>query len=116
MSQRFRLAEGGRIDRTRPLAFRFDGTTLNGYAGDTLASALLANGIHLVGRSYKYHRPQSSVKSMRPTRSYPIPKNARNMTGSGRTGSSSNKVAAGRRILTGANGSLTRELATVTGP
>ena len=53
-----RLAEGGRIDRRRPLAFRFDGRTLHGYAGDTLASALLANGVHLVGRSFKYHRPR----------------------------------------------------------
>ncbi len=58
MSQRFRLRQGGRIDRTRPIDFRFDGATLHGYAGDTLAAALLANGVHLVGRSYKYHRPR----------------------------------------------------------
>jgi len=58
MSQPNRLAEGGRIDRRRPLAFRFDGRTLHGYAGDTLASALLANGVHLVARSFKYHRPR----------------------------------------------------------
>jgi sarcosine oxidase subunit alpha len=58
MSQRYRLPEGGRIDRTAPLNFSFNGTTLRGYAGDTLASALLANGIHLVGRSFKYHRPR----------------------------------------------------------
>ncbi|MHA1599914.1 MAG: 2Fe-2S iron-sulfur cluster-binding protein, partial [Alphaproteobacteria bacterium] len=58
MSQRYRLPDGGRIDRTVPLSFRFNGTALRGYAGDTLASALLANGIHLVGRSFKYHRPR----------------------------------------------------------
>lgn len=52
----FRLPFGGRIDRTRPLEFRFDGRRYSGYAGDTLASALLANGVHTVGRSFKYHR------------------------------------------------------------
>ena len=56
--QRFRLPEGGAIDRTRFHAFRFDGKRLTGHPGDTLASALLANGIHLVGRSFKYHRPR----------------------------------------------------------
>ncbi|WP_062227760.1 sarcosine oxidase subunit alpha family protein [Aureimonas frigidaquae] len=54
----FRTAEGGRIDRTRPLSFSFDGKSFTGYAGDTLASALIANGVHLVGRSFKYHRPR----------------------------------------------------------
>ncbi len=58
MSQPFRLPHGGRIDRTKPIRFRFDGRSLTGFAGDTLASALLANGIHLVGRSFKYHRPR----------------------------------------------------------
>ena len=58
MSQPFRSGAGGRIDRTRPLHFSFDGRRLTGLAGDTLASALLANGIHLVGRSFKYHRPR----------------------------------------------------------
>ncbi|HZP20628.1 MAG TPA: sarcosine oxidase subunit alpha family protein [Bauldia sp.] len=53
-----RSETGGRIDRTRPLRFTFDGRALSGFAGDTLASALLANGIHLVGRSFKYHRPR----------------------------------------------------------
>src|SRR3546814_4816024 len=53
-----RLASGGRIDRRRPLAFRFDGRRYQGHAGDTLASALLANDVNLVGRSYKYHRPR----------------------------------------------------------
>lgn len=55
-SQPFRKLEGGLIDRDRPLAFRFDGRAYTGYAGDTLASALLANGVRLVGRSFKYHR------------------------------------------------------------
>ena len=54
-----RLASGGRIDRARAaLASRFDGRDYRGFAGDTLASALLANGVHLVGRSFKYHRPR----------------------------------------------------------
>ena len=53
-----RLADGGRVDRHRPLVFRFDGRPLQGFAGDTLASALLANDVHLVGRSFKYHRPR----------------------------------------------------------
>ncbi|RWM30604.1 sarcosine oxidase subunit alpha family protein [Mesorhizobium sp.] len=53
-----RLAEGGRIDRGRPLEFSFDGSKLTGFQGDTLASALLANGVSLVGRSFKYHRPR----------------------------------------------------------
>jgi heterotetrameric sarcosine oxidase alpha subunit len=56
--QPFRNAEGGLIDRGRPLGFRFDGRAYHGFAGDTLASALLANGVRLVGRSFKYHRPR----------------------------------------------------------
>ena len=51
-----RLARGGLIDRTKPLSFRFDGKSYAGYEGDTLASALLANDVSLVGRSFKYHR------------------------------------------------------------
>ena len=54
----FRTASGGRVDRTRPVEFEFDGRRYTGLAGDTLASALLANGVHLVGRSFKYHRPR----------------------------------------------------------
>ena len=61
MKQPDRLTEGGRIDRSRPLTFRFNGRTCQGYAGDTLASALLANGIRVVGRSFKYHRPRGIV-------------------------------------------------------
>ena len=53
-----RLANGGAIDRSRPLAFRFDGRLCHGYAGDTLASALLAGGERVLGRSFKYHRPR----------------------------------------------------------
>ncbi|HEV2677418.1 MAG TPA: sarcosine oxidase subunit alpha family protein [Aliidongia sp.] len=53
-----RLDQGGLIDRSRPLAFSFDGRALSGFAGDTLASALLAQGETLVGRSFKYHRPR----------------------------------------------------------
>lgn len=55
--QKFRIS-GGRVDRLKPISFRFDGRKLHGFEGDTLASALLANGRHLVGRSFKYHRPR----------------------------------------------------------
>ena len=58
MNEGLRTAHGGRIDRSRPLAFTFDGVRYGGFAGDTLASALLANGVHLMGRSFKYHRPR----------------------------------------------------------
>lgn len=58
MTQRFRLASGGHVDRATRLAFTFDGQRHEGHAGDTLASALLANGVRLVGRSFKYHRPR----------------------------------------------------------
>ena len=61
MTQRNRLAAGGRIDRGRPLSFTFNGKRYEGYQGDTVASALLANGVHLVGRSFKYHRPRGIV-------------------------------------------------------
>lgn len=54
----FRLATGGVIDRKRTLRFTFDGKSYTGHPGDTLASALLANGERLVGRSFKYHRPR----------------------------------------------------------
>ena len=61
MSQAHRLKEGGLIDRSVPLTFTFDGITYTGYRGDTLASALLANGIRLLGRSFKYHRPRGLI-------------------------------------------------------
>ena len=53
-----RLAGAGLIDRIRPLSFQFDGKRYTGFDGDTLASALLAAGVRLVGRSFKYHRPR----------------------------------------------------------
>ena len=56
-----RLALGGRIDRSKPLNFTFDRRPMQGFAGDTLASALLANGLELVGRSFKYGRPRGLV-------------------------------------------------------
>ena len=54
----FRAASGGRIDRDRPIDFRFNGRNFTGRAGDTLASALLAHGVRLTARSFKYHRPR----------------------------------------------------------
>ena len=57
----FRLPTGGLVDRNRPLSFTFEGRTMQGYAGDTLASALLANRVRMVGRSFKYHRPRGIV-------------------------------------------------------
>jgi sarcosine oxidase subunit alpha len=56
-----RTPSGGRIDRSRPLRFTFDGKSYGAFAGDTLASGLLANGVHLIGRSFKYHRPRGIV-------------------------------------------------------
>lgn len=61
MSQKDRLGTGGRINRAIPLTFTFNGRTYQGYQGDTLASALLANGVHFVARSFKYHRPRGIV-------------------------------------------------------
>jgi sarcosine oxidase subunit alpha len=55
---RFRCDRGGRIDRKRPLDFTFNGRPCTGFEGDTLASALLANGIVLTSRSFRYHRPR----------------------------------------------------------
>ncbi len=57
MTQINRL-DGGLIDRSKTIQFSFDGKTYQGYEGDTLASALLANGVRLMGRSFKYHRPR----------------------------------------------------------
>ena len=54
----FRLDRGGDIDRGRPVRFHFDGVAVQGFEGDTLASALIASGIRVVGRSFKYHRPR----------------------------------------------------------
>ncbi len=62
MQQR-RLASGGRIDRSKPIKFKFNGKELDGYKGDTLASALIANGVDVIGRSFKYHRPRGIIGS-----------------------------------------------------
>lgn len=59
----FRLPTGGRVDRSKPVRFSFDGKSYSGFAGDTLASALLANGVMLFGRSFKYHRPRGLLGS-----------------------------------------------------
>ena len=59
----FRTATGGRIDRSRLVRFTFDGKSYTGFKGDTLASALLANGVHLMGRSFKYHRPRGPISA-----------------------------------------------------
>ena len=59
----YRLPSGGRVDRSRPLRFTFDGKSYEGFHGDTLASALLANGVRLVGRSFKYHRPRGILSA-----------------------------------------------------
>ncbi|MEW5422395.1 sarcosine oxidase subunit alpha family protein [Amorphus sp. 3PC139-8] len=56
--QPYRREAGGRVDRSKPVNFTFDGKPVSGYAGDTIASALLANGIHMIARGFKYHRPR----------------------------------------------------------
>ena len=61
MSQEFRITSGGLIDRSKEISFIFNGKEYTGYKGDTLASALLANGVHLIGRSFKYHRPRGII-------------------------------------------------------
>jgi sarcosine oxidase, subunit alpha len=59
----FRLPNGGRVNREKPVIFSFDGARYTGFSGDTLASALLASGNMLFGRSFKYHRPRGIVGS-----------------------------------------------------
>ncbi|WP_277960602.1 sarcosine oxidase subunit alpha [Pseudomonas sp. RIT-To-2] len=61
MSQVNRLSSGGRIDRSKKITFTFNGQTYSGYEGDTLAAALLANGVDIVGRSFKYSRPRGII-------------------------------------------------------
>ncbi len=63
MKAPFRTQAGGRIDRTVDVRFTFDGVSYVGCKGDTLASALLANGVHLIGRSFKYHRPRGLLSA-----------------------------------------------------
>ena len=58
MSQLYRISDEGLLNRNNEISFKFNGTKYTGYEGDTLASALLANGVHLVSRSFKYHRPR----------------------------------------------------------
>ncbi len=60
MSQ-FRLQGRGRVDASRPVTFTFDGKSYTGQKGDTVASALLSHGVHLMGRSFKYHRPRGPM-------------------------------------------------------
>ncbi|MDO5947615.1 MULTISPECIES: sarcosine oxidase subunit alpha family protein [Burkholderia cepacia complex] len=61
MTQQNRLGSGGKINRAIPLTFTFNGKKYQGFQGDTLASALLANGQHFVARSFKYHHPRGIV-------------------------------------------------------
>ncbi len=63
MSQPFRTERGGRVDREQELHFTFNGKSYTGLAGDTLCSALLANGVHMIGRSWKYHRPRGVMSA-----------------------------------------------------
>lgn len=62
MSQPNRI-KGGQIDRGQTFRFTFDGQSFEGHPGDTLASALLANGVRLMGRSFKYHRPRGPMSA-----------------------------------------------------
>src|SRR5437762_2793144 len=61
--QASRLPSGGRLDRNKVLNFTFNGRPFQGFQGDTLSSAMLANGVHLVARSFKYHRPRGIISS-----------------------------------------------------
>ena len=63
MSQNLRVKSSNFIDETTRVSFKFNGKTYHGFKGDTLASALLANDVHLVGRSFKYHRPRGIMTS-----------------------------------------------------
>lgn len=57
----YRIRNKGRVDHARPVTFTFDGRCYTGFEGDTVASALLAHGVHLMGRSFKYHRPRGPM-------------------------------------------------------
>ena len=63
MSGANRIAGAGRLTPARTARFTFDGKSLTALQGDSVASALLANGIHLVGRSFKYHRPRGILSA-----------------------------------------------------
>ena len=58
-----RLPQGGLIDRSKPIDFRWDNSKVSGYQGDTLASALMASGESILGRSFKYHRPRGVMSA-----------------------------------------------------
>jgi len=58
MSKNLRVKSSEYVDETVKISFKFNGKIYHGFKGDTLASALLANDVHLVGRSFKYHRPR----------------------------------------------------------
>ena len=61
MTQSFRLESGGLINRDKKISFKFNGKNYYGYEGDTLASALIANGVHLIGRSLNIIDPEVSL-------------------------------------------------------
>ena len=63
MTKNLRVKSSEFIDETSRISFKFDGKTYYGFKGDTLASALLANNVHLIGRSFKYHRPRGIMTS-----------------------------------------------------
>ena len=63
MTASFRIPGAGRLTPAKSVRFTFDGTAHSGVEGDTLASALLANGVHLMGRSFKYHRPRGALSA-----------------------------------------------------
>ena len=63
MAEPFRISNTGRLTPAKTARFTFDGKPYGGLEGDTLASALLANGVHLVGRSFKYHRPRGILSA-----------------------------------------------------
>ena len=58
-----RLDQESLVDQNFPIKFQFDGMSMTGFAGDTLASALLANDVRLLGRSFKYHRPRGIMSA-----------------------------------------------------
>ena len=63
MTRHMRLPQGGQVKRDAVVEFTFNGRRYKGLAGDSLAAALLANDVHLVGRSFKYHRPRGIVSA-----------------------------------------------------
>ena len=63
MSESLRVKSSEYIDETTRVSFKFNGKTYFGFKGDTLASALIANDVHLVGRSFKYHRPRGIMSA-----------------------------------------------------